>query len=55
LTIFGLVVTLTVDLLTANSNQFISTPNCTYSVSLVIFSQAIFYRAALYATGYRQS
>jgi len=35
LTVFGLVVTLTFDLLTSKSNQFISVPKCTKVVNLV--------------------
>jgi len=41
LTISGLAVTLTFDLLTSKSNQFIFVPNCTEVVNLVKFPQAV--------------
>jgi len=40
--IFGLAVTLTFDLSTSKSNQFIFIPNCTKVVNLVKFPQAVF-------------
>jgi len=44
LTISGLAVTLTFDLLTSKSNQFIFVPNCTETVTLVKLPQAGLYR-----------
>jgi len=55
LTIFGLVVTVTVDLLTASSNQFIFALNCTYVINLLIFSQAVLRRCMQRGVGNRKA